>query len=126
MKAPRVGFLKLIDVTPLSSQPGRLCPLLLWPEQVEVAAAHEMQAVAHEADRLGTEAGVSKGGSFGHALAEQRLGDGAVIRAGERGVQRPKRQLQPPSSVGRQARRRRTAAHKQPVQPTGSLDPFHE
>ena len=60
---------------------------------------HEADAVTDETDDLRPQASVAELGTLGHALTKQRLGDGAVVRAGERAVESAESQLQPPTPV---------------------------
>ena len=108
-----------------SRSPTPACAVLR-AEQVEVAALHEVQAVAHETDRLGAQAVVAERRSPRHTRAEQGLGDRSIVRPVERTIERAQGELEATTTVGAERSRGDAPGSRQPQQALGGREPVLE
>jgi hypothetical protein len=111
--------------------PARSFPIAPAPvaQQIEVTAAHEIEARTHQADRAVSEVVRLPSWARGHARrAEQHARDVAIRFAGEAPVERPQGQDKPSTLVLRKTTRRMSprAADRKAPQAGGSFSSCDE
>ena len=98
----------------------------LGAQKVEVAAVHEVQAIADETDDLAAQAIDAPRCTLRNPVAEQDLGDTTVIRTVQRAVQGAQGEPKTAASIGRESRWCGSALHQQTIDPPRRVDPIVE
>ncbi len=96
-------------------------------EEVEVAAAHQREAVVNEANGPAACAVHAPGSAYRHATREQAAGDAAVILTRETAVEGAQHEFETTATMGREAVRLwPQTADQQLPKPTACLEPVLE
>ena len=95
-------------------------------QKIEIAAAHEFNTVADEADDLAAQAIVAPSRAARNTVAEQDLRDCTIIGAVQGSVQGAQGEPKTAAAISREGRWRTSAAYQQAMEPPSGVDPVLE